>query len=630
MVQSQDVGTPQDVTAGAAPKETKNVDDSGVAPESLQKTPGKQIPTVSRKGQRAIGACLLSLAVGIAVGIFIGYRMKHGGYDTPFFTDGFGNVCEFTLYPETCNSTLVGADTTNPKSYVSKSMTVSMSATNETLLNLTRCRDSWPTKTGIQYSTWQMCIDMYEDIADVVSISLDTIKWFSPVDEATILNDLEQRATAALTYHLTCVHGLQDQGLWNLTGDKAAMCSLDTERMTALLSNAISLLEHFTFSNETVQLASPPSRRRLLSDPEAGSLRSDVKSRTPDVVYEMEDDEQERFPAWLSKRDRRLLQSSNNIKVNTVVALDGSAYHTSIQAAVDYAPSNLTTVRYVIHIKKGIYYEQVRVPGNKTMLTFIGDGPGQTIITGNMSSRMDNVTTKFTATVAVSGDYFIAKNLTIRNTAGPDGHQAVALRVTSFQSAFTWLSIEGYQDAHYVHTSQQFYSYCTIYGTIDFIFGSAAVVFQNCSLLARLPNPGQVITYTASGIASPLVQKYAGQVFHSCTVDAAPDLMQNGSVFQLVFLGRPWHQYARTIFIKSKLGALIDPRGWTLWNKNVTSKSHVIYGEYKNFGPGSDFSLRVPWSKQLTPQEAQNYSVDKFIRGYQWLPSYNISYSGTI
>ena len=155
-------------------------------------------------------------------------------------------------------------------------------------------------------------------------------------------------------------------------------------------------------------------------------------------------------------------------------------------------------------------------------------------------------------------------------------------------------------------------------------------MFQNCSLLARLPNPGQVITYTASGIASPLVQKYAGQVFHSCTVDAAPDLMQNGSVFQLVFLGRPWHQYARTIFIKSKLGALIDPRGWTLWNKNVTSKSHVIYGEYKNFGPGSDFSLRVPWSKQLTPQEAQNYSVDKFIRGYQWLPSYNISYSGTI
>ena len=97
MVQSQDVGIPQDVTAGAAPKETKNIDDSGVAPESLQKTPGKQIPTVSRKGQRAIGACLLSLAVGIAVGIFIGYRMKHGGYDTPFFTDGFGNVCEFTL-----------------------------------------------------------------------------------------------------------------------------------------------------------------------------------------------------------------------------------------------------------------------------------------------------------------------------------------------------------------------------------------------------------------------------------------------------------------------------------------------------------------------------------------------------
>lgn len=96
MVQSLDVGTPQDVTAGAA-KDNKNVDDTGVAPESLQKSPGKQIPTVSRKGQRAIGVCILSLAVGIAVGIYIGFRMKHGGYDTPFFTDGMGNVCGSTL-----------------------------------------------------------------------------------------------------------------------------------------------------------------------------------------------------------------------------------------------------------------------------------------------------------------------------------------------------------------------------------------------------------------------------------------------------------------------------------------------------------------------------------------------------
>ena len=195
---------------------------------------------------------------------------------------------------------------------------------------------------------------------------------------------------------------------------------------------------------------------------------------------------------------------------------------------------------------------------------------------------------------------------------------------------FAYSALLETQDAHYVHTSQQFYSYCTIYGTIDFIFGSAAAVFQNCTLLARLPIPGQVITYTASGIASPLVQKHAGQVFHSCKLDAAPDLVKNGSVSQTVFLGRPWHQYARTVFIKSMLGGLVDPRGWTLWNKDPASASHVIYGEYSNFGPGSDHSLRVPWSKQLTISEAQNYSVDNFLKGNRWLPTYKIPFSGSI
>lgn len=106
---------------------------------------------------------------------------------------------------------------------------------------------------------------MYEDIADVFSVSLDNIRWLNPQEEAAVLNDLQQQASAGLTYHLTCVSGLKEHGLWHLTSKQDATCGLNTERMTALLSNALSLLEHF--SNGTTQLASPPSRRRLLSTP---------------------------------------------------------------------------------------------------------------------------------------------------------------------------------------------------------------------------------------------------------------------------------------------------------------------------------------------------------------------------
>jgi hypothetical protein len=49
----------------------------------------------------------------------------------------------------------------------------------------------------------------------------------------------------------------------------------------------------------------------------------------------------------------------------------------------------------------------------------------------------------FCAAVQASG--FIAMDMSIRNTAGPNGHQAVALRVGGDQSAFSGLSIEGYQ-----------------------------------------------------------------------------------------------------------------------------------------------------------------------------------------
>lgn len=129
-----------------------------------------------------------------------------------------------------------------------------------------------------------------------------------------------------------------------------------------------------------------------------GRSRSGVKSSTRGMVYEMEGEDQERFPVWMSKRDRRLLQRNHKVKVDSVVALDGSGNFKTIQAAVNHAPLN-STRRYVIHIKTGIYDEHIRVPGNRTRLTFIGDGPGRTIITGNKSTGVNKVVTKFTATL---------------------------------------------------------------------------------------------------------------------------------------------------------------------------------------------------------------------------------------
>uniref|UniRef100_A0A2N9EF21 Pectinesterase n=1 Tax=Fagus sylvatica TaxID=28930 RepID=A0A2N9EF21_FAGSY len=154
--------------------------------------------------------------------------------------------------------------------------------------------------------------------------------------------------------------------------------------------------------------------------------------------------------------------------VDTIVALDGTGHYRTITEAILAAPSH-SNRRYVIYVKKGVYKENIDMKKKKTNIMLAGDGMGQTIVTGNRNF-MQGWTTFRTPTVAVSGKGFIARDMTFCNTAGPETHQDVALRVDSDQSAFYRCSMEGHQDTLYAHSLRQFYRECNIYGTIDFIF----------------------------------------------------------------------------------------------------------------------------------------------------------------
>ncbi|KAH9310066.1 hypothetical protein KI387_037977, partial [Taxus chinensis] len=85
----------------------------------------------------------------------------------------------------------------------------------------------------------------------------------------------------------------------------------------------------------------------------------------------------------------------------------------------------------------------------------------------------------------VNADGFMARDITFQNTAGPDSHQAVALRVDGDLSDFHNCAILGHQDTLYTHSLRQFYKNCRIEGTVDFIFGNSAAIFENCVILVR-------------------------------------------------------------------------------------------------------------------------------------------------
>ncbi|KAL2945330.1 Pectinesterase 3 [Bienertia sinuspersici] len=88
------------------------------------------------------------------------------------------------------------------------------------------------------------------------------------------------------------------------------------------------------------------------------------------------------FPAWMKRKDRRLLQAAGppgsglGTQVDLVVAKDGSGNFTTIGEAVAIAP-NKSTTRFVIYIKAGAYFENVEVVKKKTNIMFLGDGLGR-------------------------------------------------------------------------------------------------------------------------------------------------------------------------------------------------------------------------------------------------------------
>jgi pectinesterase len=131
-----------------------------------------------------------------------------------------------------------------------------------------------------------------------------------------------------------------------------------------------------------------------------------------------------------------------------------------------------------------------------------------------------------------------------------------------------------------VHSQRQFYRDCDIYGTVDFIFGDAVAVLQNCNIYVRRPMSKQTNTVTAQGRTDP--DENTGIVIHNSRVMAAPDLRPVQGSFKS-YLGRPWKKYSRTVFLKSNIDGLIDPAGWLPW-KGDFALSTLYYGEYMRLG----------------------------------------------
>jgi pectinesterase len=68
------------------------------------------------------------------------------------------------------------------------------------------------------------------------------------------------------------------------------------------------------------------------------------------------------------------------------------------------------------------------------------------------------------------------------------------------------------------------------------------------------------------------------------------------------YLGRPWRNFARVVFQRTDLGSVVNAAGWAIWNVGDERTDRVVYGEYRNKGPGAK-GERAEFSRELEEEE---------------------------
>ncbi|KAL3635835.1 hypothetical protein CASFOL_020382 [Castilleja foliolosa] len=427
--------------------------------------------------------------------IFIG--LSHCKQDNPFFTS-LKAICDNTLHPNTCYDSLFPLIDSNQNTYdpyflYNTSIQVAMDEISRVNVNFMNILENIYKNTYLS--------SVLESCRDSMSLALYNLNR-SLLTNGSALTTRETRTNFRVWISgvgadlQTCKDGFK-----YAPNEARDLVFMKLDKASKLVTTSLAIISKI----DQLMISSPEN----LSD---DHFRSNWE------------------PDWLSFGEWKILDTTNEAMTpDAVVAVDGSGNYKTVTEAINAVPLG-SDKRFVIYVKKGVYKENVKVDYRTLNVLMYGDGMNETIVTGNRSNKTGSVTS-FSSTFAAYGDGFTAKDIGFQNTAGPENDQAMALLTGSDRSVFYRCQFEGYQDTLFTQKNRQFYRDCKIYGTVDFIFGEAAVVIQNSDILVRKPL-GPTAVITGQGKSDP--NSISGISIQSCSIDAAEDI---GDV--KAFLGRP-------------------------------------------------------------------------------------------
>jgi len=300
-----------------------------------------------------------------------------------------------------------------------------------------------------------------------------------------------------------------------------------------------------------------------------------------------------------------LIAKSQPIKY--IVASDGTGDFISVQSAIDACPDGN---RSFIFIKNGTYYGQTTI-GSKAsssskLISLIGENRDSVILTFDKS--LNTVTTFEDATTfQIYAKNFYAENVTFQNSAGNTG-QALSLYTAGDMSVFKNCALKGYQDTYRSKKGTRgYFLNCWIEGAVDFIYAGGTLFFDDCTIYCI--KSGGYITAPEDAYATvpkSLTEAGAfirlGFIFRNCQIYGPSSVPSNS-----FYLGRPWGDYAGTIYLNCKLSNQVNAAGWSTMGSSTYLTS--FFAEYNSMDLNEtplDISNRVSWSFQLTKNDVDN------------------------
>ena len=302
--------------------------------------------------------------------------------------------------------------------------------------------------------------------------------------------------------------------------------------------------------------------------------------------------------------------------VSATNIVDGTHFNT-VTAALDAVRKN-SSGTCVVRLADGVYREKVVVSTACRGLKIVAEERGKAVISWDDYAARPGpdgaeLGTFRSYTMRIDADDFEMDGVTVVNTAsdsnvaagGRGVGQAVALHVLGDRCTFRNCTIRSYQDTLYLtqkqfidssirrlidsegetkdkrRVSRQYFERCRIEGACDFIFGHSTALFNDCDLYLR--QRGYV-----TAAATPEGQPF-GFVFVNCRITG-----NRGEKPSM--LGRPWREFAQTVFVDCEMDESIAPEGWRTWRPGDGRDKTVYYADFGTTGKGANNSKRVSWS----------------------------------